>query len=67
VKVAVSVKGRFHASYLARERQRHGCLHRINTSYPVFETAKHGVERDKIKSLFVPEAERVWRKASRRI
>jgi len=57
VKVTVSVKGRFHASYLARELQRHGYLHLIITSYPVFETAKYGVERDRIKSLFVHEAE----------
>ena len=67
MKVTVSVKGRFHAFYLARELQRHGYLHRIITSYPVFETAKYGVERDKIKSLFVHEVDRVWRKAPRRI
>jgi len=67
MKATVSVKGRFHAFYLARELQHHGYLHRIITSYPVFETAKYGVERNKIKSLFVHEAERVWRKAPRRI
>jgi glycosyltransferase involved in cell wall biosynthesis len=67
VKVTVSVRGRLHAFYLARELQRHGYLHRLITSYPVFETVKYGVERDKIKSLFVHEAQRVWRKAPRRI
>ena len=67
MRVTVSVRGRFHAFYLARELQRHGYLHRIITSYPVFETVKYGVERDKIKSLFVHEAVRVWRKAPRRI
>jgi len=67
VKVTVSVRGHFHAFHLAREFRRHGYLHRIITSYPVFDTAKHGVERNKIKSLFVHEADRVWRKARRRI
>jgi glycosyltransferase involved in cell wall biosynthesis len=67
VKVTVSVRGRFHAFYLARELQRHGYLHRIITSYPVFETVKYGVERDKIKSLYVHEVDRLWRKAPRRI
>jgi hypothetical protein len=33
----------------------------------VFETVKYGVERDKIKSLFVHEVDRLWRKAPRRI
>jgi glycosyltransferase involved in cell wall biosynthesis len=67
MKVTVSVKGRFHAFYLARELQRRGYLSQLVTSYPVFETVKYGVERDKIKSLYVHEADRVWRMAPRRI
>ena len=55
MRVTVSARGRKRAIYIARELQRHGYLHRIITSYPVFETAKYGVERAKIKSLFVHE------------
>ena len=65
MKVTVSVKGRFWLFYLARELQRHGYLHRIITSYPVFETVKYGVEHDKIKSLLVHEGDRMWRRAPR--
>src|SRR5829696_8072533 len=65
MKVTVSVKGRFHAFYLARELQRHGYLNRIITSYPVFETVKYGVERSKIKSLPIYEGDRIWRRAPR--
>jgi glycosyltransferase involved in cell wall biosynthesis len=63
MKVTISVKGRFHLFYLASELQRHGHLDRLITSYPAFETVKYGVERDKIKSLFVHEADRMWRRA----
>ena len=63
MRVTISVKGRFHLFYLASELQRHGHLDRLITSYPAFETVKYGVEHDKIKSLFVHEADRMWRRA----
>ena len=60
--VTVSVKSRFHAFNLARELQRLSGLHRLITSYPVFETVKYGIDRDRIRSLPVIEAvERSWR------
>ena len=49
--VTVSVKGRFHAFDLARELQRLSGLCRLITSYPVFETVKYGIDRDRIRSL----------------
>ena len=61
--VTVSVKGRFHAFNLAGELQRLSCLRRLITSYPVFETVKYGIDKDKIQSLLTFEImERSWRK-----
>jgi len=63
MKVTVSVKGRFHAFNLAWELQRLSCLRRLITSYPVFETVKYGIDKDKIQSLLTFEImERSWRK-----
>lgn len=55
MKVTIAVKGRFHAFYLARELQERGHLWRLITTYPVFETMKYGVAREKIQSLLVHE------------
>ena len=62
--VTLSVLGRFWAFYLAKELQRHGCLERLITSYPKFETVKYGVPRERICSLVVNEIlNRGWLKA----
>ena len=63
MKVTISLMGRFHAFYLAHELERHGYLERLITSYPVFETVKYGVPRERICSLIVHEIlNRGWRK-----
>jgi glycosyltransferase involved in cell wall biosynthesis len=63
LKVTISVKGRFHAFYLAKELQRHGYLNRLITTYPKFETIKYGVDRKYIRSLLIHEiVVRSWRK-----
>ncbi len=63
MKVTISVKGRFHAFYLAKELQRHDYLSRLITTYPKFETVKYGVQKKYIQSLFIHEiVVRVWRK-----
>jgi glycosyltransferase involved in cell wall biosynthesis len=55
MKITISVLGRFQLFHLARELQGHGYLRRLITSYPVFETVKYGIDKDKIKSLFAHE------------
>lgn len=63
VNATISVMGRFHAFYLARALQDAGCLEKLLTSYPVFETVKYGVDRGRIRSLLIHElAARLWRK-----
>lgn len=63
MRVTISVKGRFHAFYLAKELERLGALNRLITSYPKFETVKYGIERGKITSLILHEMiDRGWRK-----
>ncbi|MGA2160100.1 MAG: glycosyltransferase family 1 protein, partial [Dehalococcoidia bacterium] len=62
--MTISVLGRFHAFYLAKELQGHGCLERLITSYPVFETVKYGIDRERICSLVINEIlNRGWLKA----
>lgn len=56
--VTVSVFGRFHAFYLARELDRRGHLEALITSYPKFETSRWGVPRDEVVSLWPLEAGR---------
>ena len=64
MKVTISVMGRFHAFNLAHELERHGHLERLITSYPVFETVKYGVPRERICSLIFNEIlNRGWRQA----
>ncbi len=55
MKVTLSLMGRFQAFYLAHELEQHGCLERLITSYPVFETVKYGIDRKHICSLFLHE------------
>ena len=64
MRVTISLMGRFWAFDLARELERHGYLERLITSYPVFETVKYGVPRERICSLMVHEIlNRGWRLA----
>lgn len=62
VKATISVMGRFHAFYLAQVLQDAGCLDKLVTSYPTFETVKYGVRRENIRSLLIHElVARFWR------
>lgn len=63
--VVISVKGRFHAFYLAHQIQQRGYLNELITTYPKFETKKYGIQSNKIKSLISHELlDRVLRKYS---
>lgn len=53
--VTVSVFGRFHAFYLARELAREGHLDRLITSHPRFSTDRWGVPRERVRSLWPVE------------
>lgn len=64
MRVTISLIGRFWAFDLARELERRGCLERLITTYPVFETVKYGVPRERICSLIIHEIlNRGWLKA----
>jgi len=64
VKVAVSVKGRIHAFYLAQELQGRNMLAQLITSYPKFEVAKYGIDPKRVSSVLSTELlARAWRKA----
>ena len=64
MKVTVSVKGRFHAFYLAQELQKRDALGQLITSYPKFEVAKYGIEPRHVTSVMSTELlARAWRKA----
>jgi glycosyltransferase involved in cell wall biosynthesis len=68
MRVTLSLMGRFWAFYLAKELERHGCLERLITSYPKFETVKYGVPRERICSLVSNEIlNRAWLKAPARL
>jgi glycosyltransferase involved in cell wall biosynthesis len=63
MQVTVSVSGRFHAFYLARQLQERGILRELITSYPKFETVKYGLVGNKVRSLPAYEVlQRLWRK-----
>lgn len=64
MKVTVSVLGRFHAFYLARELERRGHLRSLITSHPAFNVSGWGVSRDLTDSLWPVE---VARQAVRRL
>lgn len=55
MKVTVSVAGRFHAFYLAKQLLDRGYLERLITSYPKFEVKKYGIPREKVRSVIVKE------------
>lgn len=64
MKITVSVKGRFHAFYLAEQMQKYDNLNQLITSYPKFEAIKYGVSDKNINSILVHEIiERIFRKA----
>lgn len=58
VRIAISVLGRFHAFYLARELDRHGCLDCLITSYPAWATEQWGVRKELVRSLWPVEVGR---------
>ena len=65
MKITISVLGRFHLFYLAKQLQDHNFLARLITSYPKFETVKYGINPENIKSLLSHEIHnRGWRKIS---
>lgn len=67
MKVTVSVLGRFHAFYLARELDRLGFLDRLITSYPAWWAARWGVPTNHVRSLWPVEgARRVLPRSLRR-
>jgi glycosyltransferase involved in cell wall biosynthesis len=66
VKITISVLGRFHLFYLAKQLQDHNFLARLITSYPKFEAVKYGINPANIDSLLIHEIHnRGWRKISR--
>ena len=66
MKITISVLGRFHLFYLAKQLQDHNFLARLITSYPKFETVKYGIKPENITSLWLHEIHnRGWRKISR--
>jgi glycosyltransferase involved in cell wall biosynthesis len=63
MKVTISVSGRFHAFYLARELDKRGALSRLITSYPTFEARRYGVPAGKVRSIVSNEViARAWRR-----
>jgi glycosyltransferase involved in cell wall biosynthesis len=66
VRITISVLGRFHLFYLAKQLQDHDFLARLITSYPKFETAKYGINYENIESLVIHEIHNiVWRKINK--
>lgn len=63
MKVSVSVKGRFHAFFLAQELQRAHVLNQLITSYPIFKAHEYGINKACIDSLLLNEClERIVRR-----
>lgn len=66
MKITISVLGRFHLFYLAKQLQDHNFLARLITSYPKFEAVKYGINPENITSLLSHEIHnRGWRQISR--
>jgi glycosyltransferase involved in cell wall biosynthesis len=66
VEITISVLGRFHLFYLAKQLQDHNFLARLITSYPKFEAVKYGIKPENITSLLSHEIHnRGWRQLSR--
>ena len=55
LRVCVSVKGRFHAFYLAAQLFKRGGLNQLVTSYPKFEVTKYGIPKNLISSILINE------------
>lgn len=55
MKITISVGGKFHAFYLARELDRYGFLDTIFTSYPYFKIKDSGINKKKVRCLIVKE------------
>lgn len=55
MKVVVVAPGRLHAFELALQLQKKGMLHQLITGYPKFEVLKYGIQKDKIKSIYLNE------------
>lgn len=64
MKVAIAVKGRFHAFDLARQLQERGLLGRLITSYPRWLARRFGVAVSRVSSVFSNE---VMDRAARRV
>ncbi|TSC59872.1 MAG: group 1 glycosyl transferase [Parcubacteria group bacterium LiPW_15] len=63
MRTIVSVAGKFHMFFLAKQLQERGYLERFITSYPKFEAIKYGIERGKTRSILIKEIlERGWHK-----
>lgn len=63
MRVTVSVFGRFHAFYLARQLQDRGYLERLITTYPVFEVQRYGLDGSRVSSIPLPDiAQRLWQR-----
>lgn len=68
MKVTISVRGRFHAFYLAQQLQARGHLHRLVTSYPRFEVRRYGLADSKVTTVPAHEAaSRAWARLPSRI
>ncbi len=55
MKISISVKGRFHAFFLANELQKAGLLNQLITPYPVFKTCEYGIDKTFVDSLLLNE------------
>jgi glycosyltransferase involved in cell wall biosynthesis len=55
IRVTISVGGRFHAFNLAQQLLKRDYLHKLITSYPVFEVKKYGIPSEKIASAVTKE------------
>ncbi len=59
MRVTISVGGRFHAFYLAKQLLKRGALQRLITSYPAFLVSKYGIPREYVRSVITKEL--LWR------
>ncbi|MCM8792431.1 MAG: glycosyltransferase family 4 protein [Candidatus Omnitrophica bacterium] len=55
MKVIISVGGKFHAFYLAKELEKRGFLDTIFTSYPYFKVKDSKIDKKKVKCLITKE------------
>lgn len=63
MRVTISIYGRFHAFFLAKQLQRRDYLRLLITSYPKYFTKRYGIAEKNIQSLLIHEAiGRLWRK-----